>query len=218
MYCDFMERFATFGRVVTFDKRGTGLSDPAPGAAELDERMDDIRAVMDATGMEHAAVIGISEGGSWPCCSPPPIPERTDAVVVCGSFGFVPPGSELMALFERGMKEWGTGRMSVELSPGLRRSSALSPPLDRVHRASLGKSTDEPLARRLLLDLDVRSILPSVQAPMLAVHRRDEAIPLAYGRELADGVPGGRLVRSRATTTCRGLRTPLSMWTRSKSS
>src|SRR5688572_9573827 len=63
LFRDFMGRFAAFGRVVTFDKRGTGLSDPTPGAAQLDERMDDIRAVMDATAMEHAAIIGISEGG-----------------------------------------------------------------------------------------------------------------------------------------------------------
>src|SRR5688500_13427493 len=61
-FCDFMEKFAAFGRVATFDKRGTGLSDPTPGAAELDERMDDIRAVMDATRMDSAAIVGISEG------------------------------------------------------------------------------------------------------------------------------------------------------------
>lgn len=194
MYCDFMERFAAFGRVVTFDKRGTGLSDPTPGAAELDERMDDIRAVMDATGMEHAAIIGISEGGSLALLFAATYPERTDAVVVCGSFGFVPPGSELMALFERGMKEWGTGKMSVELSPGLRRSSALvRRSIGFIERASASPQMSRSLVA-FLLDLDVRSILPSVQAPMLAVHRRDEAIPLSYGRELAEGVPGGRLV------------------------
>lgn len=192
-YCDFMERFAAFGRVVTFDKRGTGLSDPTPGAAELDARMDDIRAVMDATGMEHAAIIGISEGGPLALLFAATYPKRTDAVVVCGSFGFVPPGSEFRALLERGVAEWGTGRMSIDLSPGLGRSNVLvRRSAGLIERASASPQMSRSLVD-FVLDLDIRTILPSVQAPMLAVHRRDEAVPLAYGRELAEGVPNGRL-------------------------
>ncbi len=194
MFCDFMERFAEFGRVVTFDKRGTGLSDPTPGAAELDERMDDIRAVMDAVGMEHAAVIGISEGGALALLFAATYPERTDAVVVCGSFGNVPPGSELSALLERGAEEWGTGRVSIELSPGLRKSSPLiRRSLGFLERASASPHMGQSIAA-FVLSLDIRPVLSAVQAPMLAVHRADEAIPVAYARELVDGVPDGRLV------------------------
>lgn len=194
MYCDFMARFASFARVATFDKRGTGLSDPTPGAAELDERMDDIRAVMDATGMEHAAIIGISEGGSLALLFAATYPERTDAVVVCGSFGHAPAGSDLLAMLEHGHEEWGTGAISIELSPGLRNSSALiRRSLGFLERASasphMGKSIGE-----FVMNLDIRPVLPSIQAPMLAVHRAHEAIDVAYGRELAEGVPNGRLV------------------------
>ncbi len=194
LFCDFMERFAEFGRVVTFDKRGTGLSDPTPGAAQLDERMDDIRAVMDATGMEHAAVIGISEGGSLALLFAATYPERTDAVVVCGSFGFVPPGSDLRALLERGVEEWGTGRVSIELSPGLRKSNALvRRSLGFIERASASPRMGRSIAD-FVLSLDIRPILHSVQAPMLAVHRAHEVIDVEYARELAQGVPDGRLV------------------------
>ena len=194
VFCDFMARFAAFARVVTFDKRGTGLSDPTPGAAELDERMDDIRAVMDATGMEHAAIVGISEGGSLALLFAATYPERTDAVVVCGSFGFVPPGSGLAGVLTRGVAEWGTGRVSIELSPGLRKSSALiRRSLGFLERASASPHMGRSIAD-FVLDLDIRPILPSVQAPMLAVHRSHEAIEVEYGRELADGVPDGRLV------------------------
>jgi pimeloyl-ACP methyl ester carboxylesterase len=194
LFCDFMERFAAFGRVVTFDKRGTGLSDPTPGAAELDERMDDIRAVMDATGMEHAAVIGISEGGSLALLFAATYPERTDAVVVCGSFGHVPPGSALRALLEHGVEEWGTGRVSIELSPGLRKSSPLvRRSLGFLERASASPHMGRSIAD-FVLSLDIRPILSSIQAPMLAVHRADEVIDVSYARDLAEGVPDGRLV------------------------
>jgi class 3 adenylate cyclase len=194
MYCDFMARFAAFGRVVTFDKRGTGLSDPTPGAAELDERMDDIRAVMDATGMERAAVIGISEGGSLALLFAATYPERTNAVVACGAFGHVPPGSTWEAALGRGADGWGTGAITTALSPSLQASSALI-------RRSLGffeRASASPQMGRSIVEfsksLDIRPILHSVQAPVLAVHRADEMIGVEYGRQLAEGVPNGRLV------------------------
>ncbi len=193
-YCSLMERFAAFGRVVTFDKRGTGLSDPTPGAPELDERMDDIRAVMDAVGMDHAAIIGISEGGPLSLLFAATYPERVDAVVVCGSFGHVPEGSQLRRILDDGVARWGTGQVSIDLSPGLRRSSALiRRSLGFLERASASPHMAVSLAE-FVANLDIRPVLPSVQAPMLAVHRADEAIEVKYARELAEGVPNGRLV------------------------
>jgi class 3 adenylate cyclase len=193
-FCDFMARFASFARVVTFDKRGTGLSDPTPGAAELDDRMDDIRAVMDAAGMDRAAIIGISEGGALALLFAATYPERTDAVVVCGSFGHAPPESKLRRILEEGAAKWGTGVVSTELSPGLRRSSIfIRRSLGFLERASLSPQMARSIAE-FVLDLDIRPVLPSVQVPMLAVHRADEAIDVAYARELVQGVPNGRLV------------------------
>ena len=194
LYCDFMERFASFGRVATFDKRGTGLSDPTAGAAELDERMDDIRAVMDAAGMDSAAIVGISEGGPLAVLFAATYPERATAVVLAGSFGRVPEDSAFRAGAEWGADHWGTGDFSLAMSPGLRRSGLL------VRRATgfIERASASPRMIRSLVDfvktIDVRPILPAVQAPVLAVHRADELIEVDLAREVADGVPTGRLV------------------------
>ena len=194
LYADFMERFGTFARVATFDKRGTGVSDPTAGAAELDDRMDDIRAVMDATGMDSAAIMGISEGGPLSLLFAATYPERTRAVVLCGSFGRVPKGSRLEKLMRDGAAVWGTGQVALELSPGLQRSGALM----RRSMGFLERATASPHMAQSLVDfvrtIDMRPILPSVQAPLLAVHRRDEMIDVELAREIAEGVPDGRLL------------------------
>jgi class 3 adenylate cyclase/alpha-beta hydrolase superfamily lysophospholipase len=194
IFCDFMARFGSFARVVTFDKRGTGLSDPTPGANENDDRMDDIRAVMDAVGMESAAIVGISEGGSLALMFAATYPQRTRAVVICGSYCRVPPGSRLERLFQTAMDQWGTGALTLALSPGLEKSSLLV-------RRSVGfmerASASPRMARELgkfVKTIDTRPVLASVQAPVLAVHRRDEVVDLALAQEVIDGVPDGRLV------------------------
>jgi class 3 adenylate cyclase len=193
-YARFMERFGRFARVATFDKRGTGLSDPTPGAAELDDRMDDIRAVMDAVGMQRAAIMGISEGGPLSLLFAATYPERTDAVVLCGSFCRAPEGSRLAELMHASADAWGTGKIAITMSPGLQKSGVLM-------RRSMGfveRATASPhMARSLIefvLTVDMRSVLPAVQAPLLAVHRQHELIDVELAREIADGVPNGRLV------------------------
>jgi pimeloyl-ACP methyl ester carboxylesterase len=82
----FMQRLASFSRLILFDKRETGLSDRVAGIATLEERMDDVRAVMDAVGSEQAAVFGISEGGPMSILFAATYPKRTSALVVYGSF------------------------------------------------------------------------------------------------------------------------------------
>ena len=193
MYCDFMQRFSTFARVVTFDKRGMGLSDPTAGATELEERMDDIRAVMDASSMESAAIVGISEGGPLSLLFAATYPERTDAVVVCGSFVHVPPGSTMETMLDRGAAEWGTGAISLQLSPALRQSSLLvRRSLGFMERASASPHMAQSLVE-FIKTIDIRPVLPAIQAPVLAVHRTGEAVPIAFGREIAAGVPDGRI-------------------------
>ncbi len=81
-----MERLSTFARVIHFDKRGTGMSDRVAGVATLEERMDDIRAVMEAAGSERAALMGISEGGPMSVLFAATYPERTSALIIYGSF------------------------------------------------------------------------------------------------------------------------------------
>lgn len=194
LYCDFMENFGTFARVVTFDKRGTGLSDPTADAAELDERMDDIRAVMDANSMESAAIVGISEGGSLALLFAATHPERTRAVVLCGSGARLPADSPGRAALEREVDAWGTGAFALALSPGLRRSGMFV----RRTVGFLERASATPHMARSLWDfaktVDLTPILPSIQAPLLAVIRRDEIFDVAYAQETVDGVPDGRLV------------------------
>src|SRR5262249_34015362 len=82
----FLEKLASFSRLILFDKRGTGLSDPVAGPAPLEDRIDDVRAVMDAVGSERAAVLGLSEGGAMSILFAATYPERTRALVLCGTF------------------------------------------------------------------------------------------------------------------------------------
>ena len=193
-YRDFMARFGAFARVVTFDKRGMGLSDPTSGANENDERMDDIRAVMDAAGMDTAAIIGMSEGGSLALMFAATYPHRTTAVVTCGSFCHVPPGSNLDKVLVDGAAAWGTGALTLALSPGLQRSSLL------VRRSAgfLERASASPRMAASVVEfartVDTRAVLSSVHAPVLAVHRRHEGVDLPLGQEVIDGVPDGRLV------------------------
>jgi class 3 adenylate cyclase len=156
--------------------------------------MDDIRAVMDATGMESAAIIGVSEGGPLSLMFAATHPERTEAVVVCGSFGHVPPGSPMEGMLDRGADLWGTGSISLELSPALRHSSGLvRRSLGFLERASASPHMAKSLVE-FIKTIDIRPALSAIQAPVLAVHRVGEAVPVAYGREIAAGVPNGRIV------------------------
>jgi pimeloyl-ACP methyl ester carboxylesterase len=192
-FIEFMERLASFARVVIFDKRGTGLSDPTPGAAELDERMDDVRAVMDAVGMESAAILGLSEGGPLAALFAATYPERTKALVLCGSFGRIPQGYAFRDVLEDAVEHWGEGKLALSLAPSLRANAIMRRMIGFVERASAS-----PQMMRSLFDciakIDVRSVLPSITAPTLAVHRRDEVIPLEMAQELVDGIDGARLV------------------------
>src|SRR5256714_3036176 len=82
----FLEKLASFSRLILFDKRGTGLSDPVAGPATLEDRMQDLRAVMDAAGSERAALFGLSEGGPMSILFAATYPERVSALVLYGSF------------------------------------------------------------------------------------------------------------------------------------
>jgi pimeloyl-ACP methyl ester carboxylesterase len=82
----FLTRLASFSRLIVFDKRGTGMSDPVPSPPSMDDRMDDIGAVMDAVGSERAAILGVSEGGTLSLLFGAAHPERTEAVVLYGSW------------------------------------------------------------------------------------------------------------------------------------
>lgn len=197
----FYERLASFRRVITFDKRGTGLSDPTPGPATLEERMDDLRAVLDAAGSKHAAVLGISEGGPLAALFASSHPDRVSALIFFGSYArFIEaadcPGIPA-AQFEKFLQtfdSWGEGRGLSAWAP----SRATDPQLRewwkrfQRHAASPGRAL---ALTRLYPEIDVRHALPAIRAPTLVLHRRDDRmVPAAMGRYMAERIPGARYV------------------------
>jgi class 3 adenylate cyclase/pimeloyl-ACP methyl ester carboxylesterase len=200
-YHRWMRGLTDFARVITYDKRGTGMSDPVPAAPSLDERMDDVIAVMNAAESERATVFGMSEGGSIGTLLAASHPERTERLIVYGSFVCAldspdAPGFDASAMhrerIQNVLAHWGEG-MNVEWaapsidSPTMRRVTGL---LERV-------SMSPAMARANMtanFEIDVRPIIPSVRVPTLVLHRRDDWIPIEHGRYYAEHIPGARMV------------------------
>ena len=200
----FFTRLASFSRLILFDKRGTGLSDRDVGAPTLEERMDDLRAVMDAAGSERAAIIGYSEGGPMSVLFATAYPERVSALVLAATTArFYPtPGypcgegtGQLIDRFRRIISEsWGQGN-SVELFlPSLAHSKSARANIARWERLAAspgGMSAYLTLAP----GIDVRDLLPAVRLPTLVIYRSDDIIcDACHARYLAEHIPGARLV------------------------
>ena len=201
-YVRLYRRLASFSRLVIFDKRGMGLSDRNVGAPSLEQRMDDVRAVMDAVGSERAALIGVSEGGPMSLLFAATYPERTVALVLYGTLARprrdtdYPLGNE-QALGGLGRiidEQWGTGESLQIFARGLAGSERAREWVGRLERAAGSPGTMRPFLDTLW-DIDVRAVLPTIAAPTLIMHASDDhAIPIANGRWLADHVPGARFV------------------------
>jgi class 3 adenylate cyclase/esterase/lipase len=197
------ERFESFARVISFDKRGTGLSDPITGAPTLEERMDDVRAVMDAAESERAAVLGFSEGGAMSMLFAATYPDRTTALVLTGSFakgmktddydpGFTQEQADFM--INEFLPVWGTGASIAVGAPSVAGDERSREWWARYERLSASPGTALALVR-MALETDVRAVLPTIRVPTLVLHRADDAwIPAAAGRYIADHIPGARYV------------------------
>jgi pimeloyl-ACP methyl ester carboxylesterase len=200
----FLRALASFSRLIIFDKRGTGLSDRVTGVPDLETRMDDIRAVMDAAGSEAAAVCGVSEGGPMSLLFAATYPERVRALVNYGAlprfvrgpnFPWQEPRHEYLAEVEADAQTWGTeegARIWLEFE-GL----DTSPEAVR-DRARRDRMTISPgaLAQLGLMnaEIDVRPILSTIRVPTLVLHRREDAIPIEGARWMAEQIPGARFV------------------------
>lgn len=190
----FAEQLASFARVIIFDKRGTGLSDPTPGAVRFDTRIEDIAAVMDGAGVDRAALFGMSEGGPLSILFTATHPERVGALVLYGTFAS---GSQLeqgvMARFTEAVDNWGSGMTSTIFST-IRQESPVRKRLAGVFERA---STSPGMARALvqsILEVDVTSILPAIDVPCLVLHRQDDPFaPVEWGRALAEAIPGAKL-------------------------
>jgi pimeloyl-ACP methyl ester carboxylesterase len=202
-----LDALGRFARVVTFDKRGTGLSDRSLGFGTVEDRMDDIRAVMDAAGLERAALMGISEGGPLAIAFAATYPERTDALVLLGTFARVKrcEGYEigidpaLADPFPDATRElWGTGSALPIFISGLADTPEARRALARYERSA----TTPPMAAEILranIEIDVRAALPAVSAPTLVLHHDGDVIaPPALGRYLADHIEGAHYVERAA--------------------
>jgi len=190
-YTDFLRGLAAFARVIVFDKRGNGLSDRILGAPSLEERMDDIRAVMEAVGSERAALLGVSEGGPLSLIFAATYPERVDAVVLYETFAFWPSGDTIRDIGDAMVKLWGTGA-SLRL---MARTREFDPQLQalwaRAERLSISPGGVRPLWE-LAADIDVRAVLPTVRAPCLVIHAASGLVE--QSRYLAEHLADARVV------------------------
>ncbi|MBV8961452.1 MAG: alpha/beta hydrolase, partial [Actinobacteria bacterium] len=193
-----VRNFTRFARVIFFDKRGTGCSDPVVGPPTLDERVDDIKAVMDAAGVERAFVEGLSEGGPMAMLFAATYPERVQGLLLYGTFPKMEaPGEpqlplESVELFSNAADHWGEGR-SVELFA----PQVAHDPIQRRLWAVWERTGSSPgMVRKLVQSvrvMDVRPILPSISVPTLVLHCTDDKIPIEGARYIAANIPGARI-------------------------
>ena len=198
----FLRRLGSFARVLVFDRRGVGLSDPVAGAPTLEERMDDVRAVMDAAGCERAALLGMSEGATMCLLFAATYPERTSALVLWGAMArstAAPdyPWAPEKEAVEESQAElvgpmWGQGATIDVFSPSL-----AADPRAREFQARFERQAASPMRvqqlNQMFLNTDVRDALPLVQAPTLILHRRqDRAVNYRAARWLAEQIDGSR--------------------------
>jgi class 3 adenylate cyclase len=189
-------RLASFARVVMFDKRGTGMSDRVTEMPGFDQRMDDLRAVMDAAGMEQAALLGLSEGGSLVALFAATYPNRCRALILCGAFARFSSWFPTDEAFEQFLgyvdTAWGTGGGLPFYVPSRVNDPTFQRWFARFER--LGASPAAVTAyMRMNSQIDISDIVPTIQVPTLVIHRtQDVTINVEAGRYLAKHIPGAR--------------------------
>jgi class 3 adenylate cyclase len=202
-----LERLTAFSRVIVFDKRGQGLSDRVFAAPEytLEERIGDIRVVMDAAGCERANLYGWSEGGPASLMFSATYPERTSSLVLYGTFASIkdPPWSEPAEEWEKMIlswePHWGEGILMQRNAPSVWGNKAICERVGRWERATASPGSIVALMRTNYA-LDVRHVLPAIRVPTLILHRvGDSLVPFECGRHLAQNIPGARLVEMQGT-------------------
>ena len=204
----FLHRLASFARLIVFDKRGTGMSDPMMRAPTLDERTDDIRAVMDASGTDRAPLFGVSEGGALSIAFASAHPDRAASLILYGSYakkvaandypwGLAP--AKLEEFLERFDEAWATGAWWDIVNPNL--------PPDPESQERWGRYLRVAASPRMARDLmringqiDVRDLLPTIGVPTLVLHRTDDRwVDVGNGRYLAANIAQARLVELPGT-------------------
>jgi pimeloyl-ACP methyl ester carboxylesterase len=192
------ERLGSFARVVMFDKRGTGLSDRFTHPATLEERMEDVHAVIDAVEMTQPAVLGISEGGSIAALFAATYPDRCRSLVLYGAFAhfrsWFPTKEALDNFFDYVDNSWGSGESLPRFARSRENDPAYKKWWGKFERLG-GSPSAVKAIMRLNEEIDISGILPSVHVPTLVIHRTgDPAINVEGGRELARLIPNARML------------------------
>jgi class 3 adenylate cyclase len=200
----YFNRLASFSRLIMFDRRGSGMSDPLLHAPTLEEQMDDIVAVMDAAGSERAAVFALLEGGALAALFAATHPERTGALILYEAqarMSWAPDYDWALRPEEReayitggGLDSWGDGSRILALSPTAVGNQRLRDWYARLERLAASPATAARLMRHNG-QIDVRAVLPSIQAPTLVMHRKgDQFIDVRHSRYIAEHIPHARYV------------------------
>jgi class 3 adenylate cyclase len=195
----FFGRLASFSRLIVLDKRGTGASDFGE-VGDLETRIDDVRAVLDAVGSPRAAVMGVSEGGPMSLLFAATHPARVAALVVYGSlprfiwapdFPWGQPLEEYRRELERDMRTWGTVDGVREYWP-----DATDEQAERRAREERLSATPNAFRRidEMNMSIDVREVLPAIGVPTLVLHRTGDHLPIEGARWMAEQIPGAQFV------------------------
>jgi pimeloyl-ACP methyl ester carboxylesterase len=199
----FLRRLASFSRLILFDKRGTGLSDRSGNLPDLETRMDDVRAVMDAVGSERAALCGYSEGGVMCALFAATYPARTTALITIGSFARQRPGPDYPwgrpeeqqeKFLDAIRKEWG-GPVGLDLrAPSVAGDERVRQWWARFLRMSASPAAALALTR-MNYEIDVRHVLPAIRVPTLLLHSvGDMAVDVNASRYMAQAIAGAKYV------------------------
>jgi class 3 adenylate cyclase len=198
-----MDRLTQFARVITFDRRGSGLSDPLAGAPTLEEQMDDVLAVMDAAGSERAAIAGTLEGGPMAAMFAATYPDRVSALILYAAFSratwapgyeFAWSAEEREQRMDELHKHWGEGWVAAGVAPSRMADPDFLEWAGRLERLAASPSTIKRIFD-LIGEFDVRDVLPSIRVPTLVLHRvEDTFIKIEHSRYLAERIPGAKLI------------------------
>lgn len=201
---DFLEKLSTQVRLILFDKRGTGLSDRLSDLSPLEERMDDIRAVMDAVSSKRAILFGHSEGGSVSALFSATYPDRTVALITFGvfarrryspSYPWAPTDEERQEVYDMIEQHWGSGEMKLEsLAPSMKDDLYFMDWLARYFRSGASPSAALALTK-MNTQIDIIEILPTISVPTLLLYRTDDIdVKIEEGKFIAERIPGARFV------------------------
>ncbi len=202
-FARFLTRLAGYARVVTFDKRGTGGSDRVSELPGLDVRMDDLRAVMDAAGMDQAVLLGISEGAPLAILFAATYPERCRSLALYGSFSrfsyWFPTEEALASFFGYVESAWGTGGSIQRFAPSRASDAAFQRWWGRNERSGASPAAVTALMR-MNSQIEISGVLPAVRVPTLVIHRtEDQVVSIEGGRDVAAKIPGARLAEFTGT-------------------